>query len=180
MASPLFRASPISGHWFVLVFLSIVHCESCSSMMPHLEIWNVFFSCSLRRRTDTPYRTPHTGHPIQDTPYRTPHTGHPIQDTPYRTPHTGHPIQDRNNGVRQPRSTSILLPTLLKFAQPGALKLEPGFSLSKLWKVLHTPRCNISGEAAGEIWNRSLWGVEGFNLTSLTCSIQSPIILIPD
>ena len=32
-------------------------------------------------------------------------------------------------------------------------------------QVLHTVWCNISGEAAGEIWHWSLLGVKGLNIT---------------
>ena len=37
-------------------------------------------------------------------------------------------------------------------------------------QVLHTVWCNISGEAAGDIWNWSLLGVEGLSLQNFPAS----------
>ena len=42
-------------------------------------------------------------------------------------------------------------------------------------QVLHTVWCNISGEAAGDIWNWSLLGVEGLSLQNFPASGLSSI-----
>ena len=73
--------------------------------------------------------------------------------------------------------TFSLLSSKSKHSRPNLLKIKCisevarigsiiVFHLSKVWKsqVLLTVWCNISGEAAGEIWHWSLLGVKGFIL----------------
>ena len=50
------------------------------------------------------------------------------------------------------------------------------FHLSKVWKAKFFMLCDVSGEAAGEIWNRSLLGVkaEAEKISHQSCEHHTP------